>query len=886
MFKQIITFIILTVILAACAHHPGHILKPCDHHKSNKAIIKEQVAIPEVKPLPKGVSIHKLDNGMEVLLIENPALPMVGVNVVVKTGSAYETFAVSGMSHFLEHLLFNGTEKRTQKELYDAEDRIGGYNNANTSQFFTNYMMVTPAEHIKAGMDIQADMLFHSIMPPKKYKKEKGIVLEEISKSLVNPNEQLERNIISILYKGHALSLPVLGTYTTVEKMPREAVYNYYKNKYVPNNMILSAVGNFKADEMLAAINEIYGSSKPGEIQQSYDPEWAAGFQKPKIKSKAKVSVYHRFYNGKQTQLQLFYNLPQSLSSEAFELLDMALEDSVDVIQSKIKSQFPDMIKSLKFQTRPSTLANYLQLTLTLEQKFDLNGITKSTAKILSNINLTLSDEKIQAMSAKARTGFLKNIEKPHMFGIYNAYDFAVNGIEAVLAAYSGEGYNKGAKQLKQINLNSKPLIIVQHPVKEEEKQAAASVSTKLFETNPDKSKDGLEVIAVQNEAGSLLAVHYLLKHKAKYESKYGKNAAKILHDCFEQRLEADENQRISAKHGLTYTMNDNPYIPMDNIYLHPDFGYMRVEGLADDCEGVFTFLNNQLQNFAPTQQEFEKAIMKYKRLSVMMSGKKAKALFDKTYRSIIYEPEKYTAADEVTYENLLAFTKEYFQPANMIVSVVSPLDPGSVNNLLSSLAQKQKGAGSAKEAAVDRGMQLIEKPANVEKDGGGKRSYLFWGFINTIDPKDKPALKALSLILADHIIFDIREKQGMAYGMSAGIELNEDKALFYIRMGTRPQNVDKLMPQYPGFFDPKLIEPVTADELEKSINMYLGRMMFRRLSSINQAYYLAHSLYFHGDIEYDMNFFNELKNVKLDDVKQAAKKYMRINNPVSVIVR
>ncbi len=218
MFKQIIALIILAVILAACAHHPMQMSKTCDHHQSGKIITKEQVAIPEVKPLPKGVSIHKLDNGMEVLLIENPALPMVGVNVVVKTGSAYETFAVSGMSHFLEHLLFNGTEKRTQKELYDAEDRIGGYNNANTSHFFTNYMMVTPAEHIKTGMDIQADMLFHSIMPPEKYKKEKGIVLEEISKSLVNPNEQLERNIISILYEGHALSLPVLGTYTTVEK--------------------------------------------------------------------------------------------------------------------------------------------------------------------------------------------------------------------------------------------------------------------------------------------------------------------------------------------------------------------------------------------------------------------------------------------------------------------------------------------------------------------------------------------------------------------------------------------------------------------------------------------------------------------------------------------
>ena len=82
-----------------------------------------------------GVSIHKLNNGMDVLLIENKALPMVGVNVVIKTGSAYETYETSGMSHMLEHLLFNGTTTRTQRELYDATDLIGGYNNANTGDY-------------------------------------------------------------------------------------------------------------------------------------------------------------------------------------------------------------------------------------------------------------------------------------------------------------------------------------------------------------------------------------------------------------------------------------------------------------------------------------------------------------------------------------------------------------------------------------------------------------------------------------------------------------------------------------------------------------------------------------------------------------------------------
>jgi predicted Zn-dependent peptidase len=125
-----------------------------------------------------------------------------------------------------------------------------------------------------------------------------------------------------------------------------------------------------------------------------------------------------------------------------------------------------------------------------------------------------------------------------------------------------------------------------------------------------------------------------------------------------------------------------------------------------------------------------------------------------------------------------------------------------------------------------------------------------------------------------------------MAYNMSAGIEIIKDKALFYISQGTRPQNVDKLAPQYPKFFQMAAVDTVTQADLDKSINMYLGRMMFRRLSSINQAFYLGSSLYFNNDANYDKQFLENLKKTKLADIKNVAKKYMNIINPASLIVR
>jgi predicted Zn-dependent peptidase len=831
--------------------------------------------------LPKGVSIYQLDNGMQVLLIENPALPMVGANVIVKVGSAYESFSTSGMSHMLEHLLFNGTTTRIQKQLYDDVDRIGGYNNASTTEYYTNYMMVTPTENIKKGIEIQADMLFNSILPKEKFEKEKGIVLEEISKSLVNPSEQFERNTISILYPAHALSLPTLGTYSTIQSMQRDDVNSFYKNYYVPNNMILSVIGNFQTKPMLDMIKEIYGNANPGQVNYELNPEWATGFQMPKLLV-SNDKVYNRFYDGEEKVVQLFYEIPLKGSQEYFQLMGIVFDKNKDAIQAALKSEFSQNIKSIKLTTRLSPLKNYLEATIILTQEVDLNAIASSVSAKLANLNFVIPMETLKFEATKAKTEFVRNIEKPHMFGIYNSNAIVLDGIESVLASFTGNEYYNAAKELETLKINSKPVVLVQTPSVKTVKENAGSVSN-VMQFKDDAT--GKNLIVVQNEVSNLLAIHYLVKHKAVYEAKYGKDASKILHDCLDQRLKAPENQKISSQFGFTFTVNDNPMIPMDDIYLHPDFGYVRVEGLADDLPGAINYINGVLKDFAPTEAEFKKSVEKFKGMGMMMmGGDKPKKVFDAEYKTLVYESVSFTQNQpELTYENLLAFTKEYFHPSNMIISVVSSGSPETISTLFNSL----NFAPIKDEPAVYTPIFLTKtKPETIDKPGGGERSYLFYGFVSEIDPKDTPAVQALSLILSDNIVFDIREKQGMAYGMSAGIEVVKNKALFLINQGTRPQNVEKLVPQYPGFFVKKAIDTLTQSTLEKSINMYLGRMMFRRLSSINQAFYLGSSAYFFNDYNYDKQFLEALKNVKLADVKAVAQKYMIVKNPMILIVR
>ena len=829
--------------------------------------------------LPEGVSIYQLDNGIKVMLIEKPLLPMVGINTVVKVGSAYENFATSGMSHMLEHLLFNGTTTMSQKELYDSTDIIGGYNNANTGEYYTNFMMVTPYENIVDGMKLQAAMLFDSVIPEEKFEKEKGIVLEEIAKSMAKSNEQLERNILSVVYEGHALSLPTLGTYSTIKNMNRDDVYNFYKNYYNPNNMIISVIGNFNSNQMLEDIKEIYGNQKPGIISSESNSNLSTGFESFQNFNLGKV--FHRFYNGENTHLQMFFEIEQPTNLEYFEILRMILDNNGSKIKDELNKKFDDQVQSVEFSIREYPVLNYIQASLILNDEKNIAEIQKSFLDLINQIKIEIAKESVSTEAIKVKTQFLKNTEKPHMFGIYNASLFAEYGVEAILSSYSGNGFLNAVEELKLFEFSNFYITIIQHPqIKNEVSSESKIIAVNVSESNGNNPT----IITKQNIGSDLLAIHYLIKNKARFETKFGKNAAKVWHDAFGKRMEKPEVQKVSAKYGFTFTVNDNPYIPMDNIYLSPEFGYIRVEGLSNDIEESIKFLSSQMLSFIPTKEEYEEAKGKSSRPSMMGHGNMAKEVFDNKLNAILYEDELYKdGKDDLTFEDLLLFGKEYFAPSNIIVSVVSPSNKDEITKYFSNFSNSVKVENNI---GFTKGFQDINKATKIEETGGGEQSYLYYGFQKDVMEGDIPALQVLSLMLSDEIIFDIREKQGLAYRMSAGINIIKNKAMFYINMGTRPENVEVLVPQFPNFFTKDFSEKVTDTGIKKSVNMYLGRMMFRRLSSINQAYYLGHSKYFFNDIKHDSMELDAIKQVTKEDVLRVINEYLSIENPVELYIK
>ncbi|HAP67536.1 MAG TPA: hypothetical protein DCQ99_07100, partial [Nitrospinae bacterium] len=174
----------------------------------------------------------KLSNGFEVILIENHQSPVISCVVTVKTGASNEDFSNSGVSHMLEHLLFNGTGKRTQEELYRETDFYGIYNNAHTDMDYTNYIVLVEKSHIEKALDIQSDMLFNSIFPENKFEKEKGIILNEIARDVSEPSSFEDELFNLRFFNGTPYNLPVIGLPETIKNISREQVKEYYERYY------------------------------------------------------------------------------------------------------------------------------------------------------------------------------------------------------------------------------------------------------------------------------------------------------------------------------------------------------------------------------------------------------------------------------------------------------------------------------------------------------------------------------------------------------------------------------------------------------------------------------------------------------------------------------
>jgi predicted Zn-dependent peptidase len=190
--------------------------------------------------------IHRelLPNGLLVLSEEMHHIRSISIGIWMKTGSRDEVAESNGISHFIEHMVFKGTKSRSARDIARQVDSIGGNMDAFTGKETICFNIKVLDEHLPIALDILSDLVLNPIFDPKDITREKGVILEEIKMDEDNPDYLVHEIFTQNFWKDHPLGKPILGTKETVRSFEQARIFDFYGQRFSPNNMIISAAGN------------------------------------------------------------------------------------------------------------------------------------------------------------------------------------------------------------------------------------------------------------------------------------------------------------------------------------------------------------------------------------------------------------------------------------------------------------------------------------------------------------------------------------------------------------------------------------------------------------------------------------------------------------------
>lgn len=239
----------------------------------------------------ESVTKTTLPNGLRIVTEKIDSVKSISVGVWVKTGSRNETDKQAGVTHFLEHMLFKGTDRRTAYDIALSMESVGGYLNAFTSSEYTCYFARCVNTQMERALDVLSDMVLHPSFPEEEVEKEKKVVIEEMKMYRDSPDDYLFEEFSNRMFKGHELGRPILGFENTVSEFKREDLYNYMADRYVPGNMLVSVAGNVEHDKAVELVSDYLGGMPDKPVNGTSQP--LNGFKPERLELTKSIEQTH-----------------------------------------------------------------------------------------------------------------------------------------------------------------------------------------------------------------------------------------------------------------------------------------------------------------------------------------------------------------------------------------------------------------------------------------------------------------------------------------------------------------------------------------------------------------------------------------------------------------
>lgn len=868
-----------------------------------------------------GIEEYKLNNGLTVLLAERKAAPVVTVNMVYRVGSRNEAVGYTGSTHFLEHMMFKGTNKFDPLKHHGLDDvlkKVGGINNATTSYDRTNYYEVVPKDSLALCLDLEADRMRHLLLRESDRRAEMTVVRNELERGEDEPAQLLEQLTFATAFREHPYHHPVIGWRSDVEGVPTSRLRKFYEDFYWPNNATLVVVGDFDKRETLAMIESRFGSlptsttplppvyttEPPQEGERRFVVSRGKdlarvmlAFHTPKGLDRATfpLDVLAKVLGGSRKSSRLYKRLVETgLASECYAMNYTLKDPGLFMVSATLQPGIdPNKVED----------AIEDELAKVVDEKITDAELTSAIRALSKGFRLSLSDPMILAQSLTegiAVGSWTWWASYPQALSTVTASEVQLTAKRFLTENNRTVGYYMPKDyKIEKVQPNDHVATIPTASAAAESPASGNSAPSKVAASWQErverfKLANGLTVLMARVNSGALrgtVAVAGKIR-AGDYFAPAGKAA---LADLSAELLGYGTNQFNKEQIASELDQMGASLEFENNTFFH-DFD---TEVTAEDLPRLLKLMASQIKE--PLFKEDDLALVKKLSIAALQekmvdTGEVAwNRLTSELYKpgTVYYSPSFQQQIDElsrISLDEVKNYHKTHYIPANTVMAFIGDIDPGALKKELEANFGDWQGGPTAK-ISVDQNVvadshanseiisQLPDK-ANVDIAIGKPVATCLTA------PDYLSALIGNAVLGYDSFacrLAPVRDRLGLTYSISSRMtEPHFPYSPWSIDLSVNPANVDRSIRVVRSLADEFAEKGITEAELTNEQSHLAGVFQVSLRSYRSMARKLADYEQLGLPVSYLDSFGQRVRKVNLKQVNDAAKRYFSLKGAVT----
>jgi zinc protease len=814
------------------------------------------------------MNIFSLDNGLQYILEQRKGTGVVAVQVWVKTGSRYEEQKIAGITHFIEHLIFKGTEKVKSNEMAARIESLGGNINAFTSHDNTVYHIVVPKNAFREGFAILVDAVTNPAFPAEELAKEKKVILEEIKMGEDDPQRKLFKELFSLSYGGNLYGRPIIGYEKTVKAISREDIQQYFKTHYVPDNMVIVITGDFEEAEAAGMIKEHIAERGGKNIAAIENVEAGKGTgNREKLIEK----------DVRESYLAFSYGIPSVTHEDmpALEVLGTILgEGESSRLQKQLKNKKGIVSDSSTYLFTPREEGLFIFLATFKGKDYQL--ITSEIEKEVSRLRKEGPTHlEIQKAKNIIRASYVYSIEtvqgKARQIGNFQTLTGDPHFIDNFLAKVDRVSADDITKVLDKY-------------ITGEHKALVALLPKGTSNPYTFKLKNGLKCVVNKEPASPTFAfrIGFIggVKEEAPGENGIFNVLSKMLLKGTKDRNAAKIAQEIDFLAG-----NVSAFSGKNTFGLSGRF-------LSKDIEEVFGLLKDLLTSTNLKKEELKK--VKEDVLSEIRQRDDDPVGYTfMRFNEILFKGHPYSKdpigaesdIESLKLSELEKVYKKFITPSNAVLAISGDVDEKKVEDLFRKMFSDWSGEVSILQnkpvQAVHGSVQHIDKEI--------MQTHLVFGFLGPgVGNEDRYAIEVMDSILSGmggRIHKILREEKPYAYALTFFNQMAFEAGGMGIYIGTDKKLTEEVRKIVKAEIERIAKEGFTEKEVEDAKRYLIGTHYIRMQANSAKATSMCLDTIYGLGPGYFKTWPKHIEAIKKEDVDRVAKKYLSLDRMVDVAV-